>query len=395
MSDADLRRALSNVGGPVTRAGDPLAADVLARALAAVDDEAARSPLAIHDVHTYPARMHPALARSVLADLADPGAVVLDPFCGGGTVPVEARCRGARALGVDLNPLAVRLARVRTDPLNGKRRKMLRARAREVAERVRAAASDPGARRHTVPRAEAAWYEPHVLAELGVLRHVLGRSGARWEQDVLLMVLSSIVVKVSRQASDTAPRKEARNLRKGFVTELFVRRTDELLAALAELERAIPRRCPPAEIHEGDARRLGPLLGRTRVDLVLSSPPYGGTYDYVEHHARRYPWLGLDPRALREGEIGARRDLSAGGRERWDTQVLQVLRSLAGVAERQAPILLLLGDAQIGADRVDAAEQVERLAPRAGLDLRAAASQSRPDWRGGPPRREHLLWLER
>ncbi len=393
MSRSEPRRALSNLGGPVARAGDPLAADVLARALAAAGADA--PGLAIHQFHTYPARMHPALARAVLRDLAEPGAVVLDPFCGGGTVPVEARCQGARALAVDLNPLAVRLARVRADPLNRKRRAMLGARAREVAERVRAAASDPSAPRHTVPRAEAAWYEPHVLAELGVLRHVVGRSGARWEQDVLLMVLSSIVVKVSRQAADTAPRRAPRRLRKGFVSELFVRRTDELARALAELERAVPRGTPPAAIHEGDARRLRAVLGRTRADLVLTSPPYGGTYDYVEHHARRYAWLGLDPRALRAGEIGARRDVGAGARERWDAQVLAVLRSVAAVVAPQAPILLLVGDAQLGRMRVDAAEQLARLAARAGLDVRASASQPRPDWRGGPPRREHLVWLER
>ena len=41
-----------------------------------------------HSFHTYPAAMHPDMAKLIISEL--PGAVH-DPFCGGGTVLIEGR----------------------------------------------------------------------------------------------------------------------------------------------------------------------------------------------------------------------------------------------------------------------------------------------------------------
>ena len=114
---AERRQALSNVGGSVEARGDlafrvPLAAAMRAQAEA---DESEASSLT-HGFHAYPARMHPAIARALLGELSvGPGSEVLDPFCGSGTVAVEALVAGWRCLGSDLDPLALRLARVKTE----------------------------------------------------------------------------------------------------------------------------------------------------------------------------------------------------------------------------------------------------------------------------------------
>ena len=97
--------------------GDPMLAHELVEALldAGRDDVTAES--LTHPVHPYPARLHPATAHRLIDVImrgAPRDALVLDPFCGSGTVLVEARATGWRAAGVDLNPLAVRLARVKT-----------------------------------------------------------------------------------------------------------------------------------------------------------------------------------------------------------------------------------------------------------------------------------------
>src|SRR5262245_23697815 len=109
------RRALTNVGGAVRLEGDPVTAELLSRALdvptSAEAEAEARAH--VHGFHSYPARMHPQTARRLVEALSSPGAVVLDPFCGSGTVLVEARLAGRAAVGVDANPLAVRLARLK------------------------------------------------------------------------------------------------------------------------------------------------------------------------------------------------------------------------------------------------------------------------------------------
>jgi len=70
-----------------------------------------------HGFHSYPARLHPATARvlaELLAERSPRNAVLVDPFCGSGTTLVEARAAGLRAVGTDLNPLAVLVARAKT-----------------------------------------------------------------------------------------------------------------------------------------------------------------------------------------------------------------------------------------------------------------------------------------
>src|SRR5207253_8329252 len=61
-----------------------------------------------HGLHEYKGRFNPQVVRFLLNYLgARKGMKVLDPFCGGGTTLVEAAFHAVRAVGVDMNPLAV------------------------------------------------------------------------------------------------------------------------------------------------------------------------------------------------------------------------------------------------------------------------------------------------
>lgn len=424
------RRALEHQGGPAQRRGDLEVAEVLARALESVEG-AERDPLT-HGLHAYPARMHYAIARSVLSAWSEPRTRVLDPFCGSGTVLVEARRLGLRACGVDLNPLALRIAEVKQAVTSEEERDELA----ELGAHVVGASLDRVDRRERVraplSTAERQWYEPHVLLELAGLHAEIGALPAGLSRRALEVLFSAIVVKFSRQRAETSERAVQKRIGKKVVTGFFARKLEELLRRWAELAAVASPEGPTPRLVEGDARRLSEVLGRWRFDLVLGSPPYGGTYDYAEHHARRYAWLGLSPRALQQGELGARRNFSswgaepvaqgsrgpeprgeepvahgsrgrgamvqgAGGREvvaRWEREVEDVLRSIAGVLSPRGRVVLLVGDAEVGGRRIAADRQLEVLADRAGLEVVASASQRRPDWEGGAPRREHLVALD-
>jgi hypothetical protein len=387
---ARRRRPLSNVGGPVAYAGDPDLANRLGHALAAVDGD---GDAHVHGFHSYPARMHPGIAAALLDEFARPGDVLLDPFCGSGTVLVEGRLRGLRCLGADLNPIAVRLARLKTNPGTARERTALREAAQRVVaastERVRERRREPA----PLPASEREWYEPHVLAELaGLWAEVRATPGA-FVREALTLVFSAIVVKLSRQEADTVARVKTTRVRKGFATDFFGRKTAELVDRMDALASRLPRGAPPAEVIAVDARDVGGALGDVHFDLVITSPPYAGTYDYVDHHARRLAWLGGDIESFEDGELGARRHLAEGGERRWNDQLRAVLEGLRGGAQDHALLLLLCGDGEIGDRRIDANEQLRRLAPRAGLRWLGAASQLRDDFRGGPPRGEHLVAL--
>ena len=75
-----------------------------------------------HGFHTYPARMHPEIARQMINKYAsDTKKIVFDPFMGSGSVLVEGILHGNNSIGIDINPFAVFLSDVKTTPINSKK----------------------------------------------------------------------------------------------------------------------------------------------------------------------------------------------------------------------------------------------------------------------------------
>ena len=71
-----------------------------------------------HGFYRYPATTSPELVRELLLSSSAVDDLVMDPFMGGGTTVVEAIAHGRRAIGSDLNSLAVFVSRVKTTPLS-------------------------------------------------------------------------------------------------------------------------------------------------------------------------------------------------------------------------------------------------------------------------------------
>jgi hypothetical protein len=253
--------------------------------------------------------------------------------------------------------------------------------------------------RAPLPPREVQYWASHVLRELGGLHAEIQAVEPPEDRRALQVVLSAIVVKFSRQRADTSRHEVDRRVGKGIPSRFFASKAAELAERWRALAGAVPVDAPPVVLVLGDARELPQLVGyRGPFDLVVSSPPYGGTYDYVDHHSRRYAWLGVSPAAMAEGELGARRHYAAGGKAapaRWDDEVGQMLQSIRDVLADDGRVVLLVGDAQIGSRRIDARRQLERIGAARGLHVVGWASQPRPDFRGGPARAEHLVLLGR
>ncbi len=425
-ADGRQRRSLSQArsGGRIERGGEPQLAEALADALAAAQREDDVGQTLTHGFHTYPARMHPATARHLIGLARRPDAAVLDPFCGSGTTLVEARAAGMSALGGDLNPLAVLIARAKVWTASPARRRSALSAGREITaaamEEVKAArragyeasplrrsGKDPAGR----DRAVGEWFAPHVRRELETLAGMVNEAGERDSEagDVLRAVLSSILYKVSKRASDTDPSQVVRQIARGAATRLFDRRMAQLFGGLDDLAAV---RGPMAHVVCVNARRIGGHAAAGRTDLVLTSPPYAGTYDYADQHRLRMIFLGLDPRGLERGEIGARPQFGGGPQKR-DRALDQTRASLGAALAEMARALvvggraaLVIGDSLAGGVAVRAdrllADALAGSAVKSDLGLVAWARQERltlgrAEARAfaGAAKNEHVILLER
>lgn len=392
------RRSLSmpRASGKVLRGGLVDTSELLAQALTAAQTDRETAETLTHPFHSYPARLHPATARilvEVIGDGAQRDQPIVDPFCGSGTVLVEARAAGMAAVGSDLSPLAVLIARAKTWTVPPRRRTALRQAGHAIAgaalaagKAARRAASpnephrrpvgvDPNARDRRLAR----WFAPHVRRELEDLTARIDDLRQRDAElaDVLLACVSSLLYKVSSRTSDTDPTWVARTIGRGFATRLFAQRVDGLVAGLADLARI--HGTTPA-VHELDIRKLDGIVANGTAGGVITSPPYAGTYDYAEHQRLRLDFFGMRHRDFDSRELGSRRSFvqdAQAARVQWQKAVAGFVSKIANVLAPGRAAALVIGDSIAGGRAMFALDDL-RDAVTGDIALEAWASQVRP-----------------
>ncbi len=394
----DRRRApLSHVGGDEVRLGDPETAEQLSAMFRVADHERDLPIEGVHGLHPYPARMHPAWVRRILAALPE-DATVYDPLCGSGTVLVEAARSGRPSFGSDLNGIAVRIAKHRT-----------RRRRPEFLERFAAAAIElhGGAahRRETRFGALAKrekHFPPHVLGQLISLRDEIDKVGDPQGKEAALMTFSGILSKFAARPGRPAPEVNRRAVR-----DHFLRRAEQAVYAWADHTEAVERAHPglgSPRIELADARRTPWEDGSA--DAVVTSPPYPGVYDYAGEQRLRAKWLRDDrwAREARREEIGRRGAAEAAD---WGWGMLDALLETARVLAPGAPAYLVIGDGAIDRRAVRVGKLLQRIQEASDdgklpMHPVAAVGQERPNFHGASaqafrdePRREYLVLLRR
>jgi hypothetical protein len=79
-----------------------------------------------HSMCSYQGKLKPSIAHFLVREFSKPGDLVLDPFSGAGTIPLEACLQGRAGWGNDISPLAVRLTQAkvtRPDPVAVEKRR--------------------------------------------------------------------------------------------------------------------------------------------------------------------------------------------------------------------------------------------------------------------------------
>jgi DNA modification methylase len=253
-------------------------------------------------MHAYPARLLPHIPHFVLrAELCDPGGLVLDPFCGSGTVLVEAILTGHRVAGADANPLARLITEAK---VSAYRKDRLARSARRLLARLGS---------HNLKTAPDVinvdyWYSRRIQNQL---RQVLAAIEATRDavlRNLYFVAFSSILRDVSyadprlsvpvRLRADQYDTKHwlfdktksrLASLKHIDARTHFSQRLNAIVArAVAKVPRAPQRGLPILE----DARALSTIRSGT-VDLVITSPPYVGAQKYIRASGLNLTWLRL------------------------------------------------------------------------------------------------------
>ncbi|MBX6771849.1 MAG: hypothetical protein IRY83_09005 [Chloroflexi bacterium] len=360
--------------------------------------------------------MAPEIALDHLRTLP-PGALVLDPMAGSGTVVRLAAEAGHRAVGFDLDPLAVLMARVWTTPLD------------TTALRHAGAAIAAHARQSARTEPHLPWIDddPETCAfvdywfappQQDALRRLAALLAVRGDPigDALRIGLSRIIITKDRGASLARDVSHSRPHRIRQENDFPV--LDAFERSVQRLADRLDAQPPPGRVRiaRGDARHLADIADGS-IDAVITSPPYLNALDYLRGHRLSLVWLGYrlaELRAIRAAAIGAERapdppapspaiqslraalgpldGLPARQHrmiERYLLDVRAFVREIARVLRPGGRAVLVVGSSRLRGIPVPNARAVVQAAHESGLDLLSERERPLPpDRRYLPPPRE-------
>lgn len=255
-----------------------------------------------HLIHSYPAKLLANIPFFFFAsdELCPKNGVVLDPFCGTGTVLLEAALSGRTALGADANPLAELITKVKTNYISGESLTNTLAKVLRRAKLYR--------RQTEHPEAVAVWYSPSSLKQLSNIQRSVGEIEDERIRPFFELCFSCVARKVSyadpsisvpvhwnperfssNPSREAEVKKKLESLKTVDVYAKFEVICKANIARIGTLNRVI--REDAARIVSNDARQLG--LEDNSVDLILTSPPYAGAQKYIRASWLNLYWLNL------------------------------------------------------------------------------------------------------
>lgn len=307
-----------------------------------------------HGMQYYPARMVPQIAERLLDMLWDQQTVILDPFAGSGTTILEALRKRHRGIGIDVNPVAIYLARAKC--VVPKKPIDIIGLLSQITSTLHLLNLECNPIYLRTKKNIDYWYDRPVAEQLLGIRegicqylNLINDNSQQW---VLWATLMATVYACSRGTQDGSSfhMRKSPNYVKAPIP-FFEKKLGENVARLERLAATFsPFEVQPAEgtlqdiISGKEGMTFNFTLGNALSTLcelpaeviggIITSPPYGdehSTVNYTRYTKHAAVWLGITPQEVKQGsqETLSKQNLTELPPDVPETE--QVLRALESV----------------------------------------------------------------
>ena len=259
-----------------------------------------------HGFHQYPARMHPEIATRLIEKYSvNSKTVVLDPFMGSGGVLVESMLHGNNSIGIDLNPFAVLLSKVKTTPLDPKKLE-------KTLEDIQSIVSDDYKNKITFENAPDKldlpfWYPKDPIEKLPILKNAIYQIKNKSIREFFLICFSfttrrtsfqkNSVYKIYRMKPEDRAKFEPDTFKKfaEICKKNIQNMNDFNTESKKQKSKAFPILGDSRDIAKQFSKIPNDVLDDGKAHLVVTSPPYGDHGTTVAYgQFSKHPGLWLD-----------------------------------------------------------------------------------------------------
>jgi hypothetical protein len=259
-----------------------------------------------HALHLYPARMHPEIAKQIIKKyVKNKTDVILDPFMGSGGVLLETILYGNDAIGIDINPFAVLLTKVKTTPIQ----KNLNIALLRIISNATADYNNKQYHKECLPDNLDLqnWYNPNTVKILGILKHHIFKIRNKDVQDFFKVCFSLTIRKTSYQRNSSWKIHRISEMTRASFNpnpiSMFKQIAQDNIYKMQEMINEKPK--GTAHTLLGDSRDITGTLDKIshttlkdrKANLVITSPPYGDhqtTVAYGQFSKHSNVWLELE-----------------------------------------------------------------------------------------------------
>jgi hypothetical protein len=300
-----------------------------------------------HGLFRYAGKLPPPLVAYLLDKYTEPGDVVVDPMCGGGSTAIEAVSSGRESINFDINPVS----RIVTSAVSSIAdvRGLL-----EFVEEVLA-----WTKRVKPPSELACYFTP---ATYGLLRGGLDLARGDVERALVLSIArASSFANTKKINTVVDPAKTPR-----AASDLIVKTAERFASGLTELEAAEP--CRPA-IEEASAATIP--LPDDSADLILLHPPYLTNTAFSESMHLQLLLIGADPADVRKSELAYRGSYFhvPNGLHKYLLGWAKILAEATRITRPEGHVAVVVGDGRIDKVRIPVGTITQEFAVDLGLRL--------------------------
>lgn len=370
------------------------------------DFRSADTRFAAHGFHSYPSKFIPQIAWTLICALSQPGDLVLDNFVGSGTTLLEAKRLGRKALGVDINPLACLISKVKTTSIASNllehevTKTLARIKTRIMRMRATGLDDECDAAKMFRFRHIDLWFQPRVVLELSVIAEEIRQTRHNDVRDFLICAFSSIVRGVSNAHPDFG--NLMRDKERPAITDTFERfRNKVALMKDGFYDHEYPdKQNSGVSVHLGDARDLS-FISNQSIALIVTHPPYVASVPYAEYQKLSLLWLraafvdvlpfgAIQPSALDKVLIGGQRRRKD-CLERFMSDMAVAVGEMARVLKPRRFCAIVIGNPILNGHKVFLNQSITQLAQSTSLELRVEIPRNKFRTTMGKMKKEFIL----